>query len=314
MQAALRTTVWCALALPLPGCGDGAPVRIVAGRADTVIVHGRSGTPLGARVVDTRGSERRARGLGYHLATGDVTLSDDGEVTCRGRGDAEVVVQAGILATRVTVLCRPIAYFLMPGVRRLMLGGPDQALDAAAIGPDRQPVDVIAGTASVRDTHVVQLTGGRLHARVRGITAVDVEAGDCAVSIPVEVVESAGRTDSLLPHMQLVEFLSMSPGELRGWRVPPGRFEVSLVPEAGAGTKLRLASQEMNCAPFPRSGNRYSCIARDRAAVIVHHVQPLGRGRQSAATLVVRRMVDLAVELAAWRPSQARGQCPLGLP
>ena len=302
---------WSVLFLAVAACVDARPIRLVVGRSDTLIVNSRESMPMAARLVDMNGVERRARGVRYQLiAGGEVELANDGHVTCERRGDAEVAATYGELATRVTVLCRPIEGFRMPRVLRLTTGGPSAPLDVGAIGVDRKPVDMIAGTASVRDSQVAALVDGFVHARARGLTMVDVEAGDCTVSIPVEVVESSRTSDGLLAHQQFAESLSMAAGELRSWHLPPGRYEISLFGDGGAPSHLRLASYQMNCAALPHTEQQYSCIAMDRASVIVHHTEPAGRGHPSAATLLVHRRGDAGSESSSWRPRRATDKCP----
>ena len=301
---------WSILFLAVAACVDARPVRLVAGRSDTVIVNSRASVPLAARLVDVNGVERRARGVRYQLIAGsDVELANDDHVSCDGRGDAEVEARRGSLTTRVTVLCRPIEGFRMPRLVRLTIGGPPARLEVGAFGADGKPVDMIAGTASVRDSQVAAVLDGIVHARSRGITTVDVEAGGCSVSIPVEVDEWSRTLDGLLPHEQYAESLSVAPGELRSWRLPQGRYEIRLLDEEGPPAHLRLATYQMNCAAFPRTEQQYSCIAEDRASVIVHHTEPAGRGRQSTATLLVHRRGDLASESVSWRPRQRLDRC-----
>jgi len=296
---------WSILFLAFAAC-DARPVRLVAGRSDTVVVNSRESVPLAVRLVDVNGVERRARGVRYQLiAGGGGELANDGQVTCDRRGDAEVAATYGELTTRVAVLCRPIEGFRMPRVLRLTISGPPAPLDVGAIGVDGKPVDMLAGTASVRDSQIAALVEGYVHARARGATMVDVEGGDCAVSIPIEVVEASRTSDGLLPHEQYAESLGMAAGELRSWRLPPGRYEISLIGEGGAPAHLRLASYQMNCAALPGTEQQYSCIAMDRASVIVHHTEPAGRGHQSTATLLVHRRGDLGSESVSWHPRPA---------
>lgn len=302
---------WSILFLAVAGCTDARPVRLVAGRSDTVIVNSHRSVLLAVRLVDANGVEHRSTGVSYQLiAGGDVILAEGGRVTCGRSGDAQVAATYAGLSTRVTVLCRPIEGFRMPRELRLTMGGPPAALVVGALGVDMKPVDMIAGTASVRDSLVAKLVDGYIHARARGLTMVDVEAGDCEVSIPVEVVEARSTTDGLLPHQQYAESLSMAAGELRSWRLPPGRYEVSLVGDRGTPANLRLASYQMDCGAFPQTKEKYLCVAKDRASVIVHQVQPVGRGRQSTGTLLVHRLGDFGSESVSRRPRRATDRCP----
>ena len=297
------------LFLGVAACGDSRAVRLTAGRSDTLIVNGRGSVPLSVRLVDGNGVERKAKRVRYQLIAGDVEITDD-RVACDGRDDAVVAATAGGLTTRVTVLCRPVAGFRMPRVLRLTIGGPPAPLDVGARDVEGKPVDAIAGKVSVRDSQVVAIVDGLIHARGLGTTAVEVEAGDCAVSIPVEVIGSSLTSEGLRPNEEYIEAVTVSAGELRSWRVPPGRYEISLFDDRGAPAHLRIASHEMNCAALPLTEQRYSCIANDRASVVVHHTQAAGRGRQSSATLVVHRRADLSSESKTWRPRLYVYPCP----
>lgn len=300
---------WSVLFLAVASCIDARPVRLVAGRSDTVVVNSLEAVPIAVRLVDANGVERRARRVRYRLIKGpEVALSGDGRVRCDGPGDAEVSATSGALMARVTVLCRPIERFRLPRVLRLTIGAPPAPLEVGAMGVDGKPVDLVAGTASVRDSQVATLIDGYVHGRARGLTMVDVEAGDCTVSIPVEVIEESRTTALLLPHGQYAESLSMAAGELRSWRVPPGRYEITLFGD-GVPAHLRLASHEMNCGAFPGTEQKYLCIAKDRASVIVHHVEPAGRGRQATGSLLVHRLGDFGSESGSWRPRRTLDRC-----
>jgi len=295
--------------IALVACADAGPLRLVAGRSDTVIVNSRESVPVNLRLVDSAGVARQAKGAVIRLVRGDVELSKDGQVKCNRSSDVEIAATLGNLSTRVILLCRPIVSIGMPRVLRLAVGSPPTRLDVGAVGVDGESIDMIAGTASISDTQVATLVEGEVRAKARGVTAVEVEAGGCAIQVPIEVFESNPKSDDLLPHQQYAESLSVSAGEIRNWRVPPGRYEISLFDAKGAPQFLRLATHEMNCAALPRAEQQYSCIARDRASVIVHHTEPAGRGRNSRAVLVVQRSGDPG-SYSAWRPRRVVYGCP----
>jgi hypothetical protein len=302
---------WSFLCLLIAACGESRAVRLVAGHADTVIVNRRVSAPLAVRIIDEKGIERPAKGVRFHsVRGGDIALAEDGRVTCDRPGDASVTVTRGKLSTQLTILCRPIQGVFLPRVVRLRMGDPPVPLDVGAYGKDGRPIDVIAGAALVGDSQVAALVDGYIHARAPGATTVEVEAGDCVTSIPVEVIESSLTSEGMLPHQQFASSLSMSAGELRSWRLPAGRYHISLFDRGKAPDELRLASHQMNCASLPGTEQQYSCIASDRAAVIVHHTRPAGSGRPATATLVVHRQADLATESARWRPNRVLG-CPV---
>lgn len=292
----------------LMACSDAGPLRLVAGRSDTVIVNSRGLVPLNLRLVDTAGIGRQAKGVVFRLVRGDnIEVTKDGQVKCSRSSDGEIAATIGDLSTTVTLLCRPIVSIGIPRLLRLPVGAPPTRLEFGAIGVDGEPIDMIAGTASIGDTLVATLVEGEVRGRARGITAVELEAGGCATSVPIEVIEANARADALLPNQQYGESLSMSAGELRSWRVPPGRYEISLFDAKGAPQYLRLASYEMNCAAVPYAEQQYSCIARDRASVIVRHTELPGRGRDSRAILLVHRRADSD---SGWRPRRAVYGCP----
>ena len=297
------------LVIALVACADAGPQRLIAGRSDTVIVNSRELVPVNLRLVDSAGVVRQAKGAVIRLVRGDVELSKDGQVKCNRSSDADISATLGNLSTSVTLLCRPIVSIRVPRVLRLAVGSPPARLDVGAVGVDGESIHMIVGTASIGDTEVATLVEGEVRAKARGVTAVEIEAGGCAIQVPIEVVESNPESDDLLPHQQYAESLSVSAGESRNWRVPPGRYEISLFDAKGAPKFLRLASHEMNCTALPRAEQQYLCIARDRASVIVHHTEPAGRGRSSRAVLLVERKGDPASD-SAWRPRRAVYGCP----
>ena len=301
----------CLLFVSFAACADADAVRLVAGRADTVIVNGREFVPLNLRLVDAAGGMREATGAQFRLVRGDeVELSNDGHVKCSRPGDAEVTVTHGKRSTSVTVLCRPIVSFRMPRVQRLRIGDPPAPIDVGALGVDGESIEMVAGTMWVGDSRVATLVDEQVVAKARGSTTIEVDAGDCAVSVPVEVVESSPVSYDLLPHQYYAESLSMSAGELRNWRVPPGRYEISLFDAGRAPNPLRLASYQMDCAALSRTEQQYSCVARDGASVIVRHTESAGRGRESKATLLVYRSGE-ATNRSAGRPRLFVYPCPI---
>jgi hypothetical protein len=298
------------LFLTVIACTDARPVRLVGGRSDTVIVNNRGSVPLRLRLVDVNGVEHHARGVHYRLIAGDLELADDGRVTCDRRGDGTVEATLEDLSTRLTVLCRPIKGFRIVRKISIRIGDPPAPLGLDAVGMDRESVDMISGTVSVRDSQVAALIDGYVHARARGETMVDVEAGDCALSILVEVVEPRGTSDGLLPHQEYTDSFTMSAGEFRYWHLPAGRYEIALLGESGAPAHLRLASDQMNCAALRGAEQYYSCIAQKRATVIVQHVQPAGRGRPSSGSLLLHRLGAVGSE-PRWSDRMVTSKCPL---
>lgn len=298
------------LFVSLVACGDTGAMRLVAGRADTVVVHTLESEPPVLHLVDSAGERRRARRVRFQLVSGSgVGLGDDGTIRCEAPADAQVRATSGRLTTMVTVLCRPLKGFNMTGVRRLAIGGPPVPLGVSAIGVDGQFVDPIAVAVTVQDTQVVSYRAGELHPRAPGVTTVDVEAAGCIQSVPVEVIATATSPNDMREHEQYTEALTLSPGELRSWRLPLGRIQVYLLGDSAARHGLALASHQMNCARWPRADEHYMCIAKEGAAVVVRHEAPAGRGRPSSGTLVVERMGD--TDAGSQRSARATtNECP----
>lgn len=304
---------WVAASLTLiagAACADARPIRLTAGRSDTVVVNSRGAVVIPVRLVDAGGRERRASGVSLQVLSGSsVALDDDGSASCSGRGDAVLEATRGQLSTKFTVACRPIAGVRLGRPVVLTQGGSPAALHAPVVGPDGEDVDMIASRVSVRDTLIVTFRDGLLHPRSRGVTYVEIEAGDCAVPVRVEVVEPVAESEAMQPYQQYVESLDMSPGELRDWHLAPGRYEITLIGDTGTSPRLRLASYQMNCGHFPQADQQYLCIAKERAVAIVQHTGEAGRGRSATGTLVVLRRTDPTDE-----PRPRRGLSVYGCP
>ena len=301
---------FCLLVVVVVACSDRRAVRIVAGRSDTVIVNSREAVPLDLRLVNASGDTRPAKHAHVTQASeGVVELAANGKVKCNGAGDAELSATQDELSTSFTVLCRPIAAFRLPRVIRLTPDGPPVPLELGAVGTNGEAIEIVAGKLFVIDTQVAMVVDGQVYPRARGSTAIDVEAGDCVVTIPVEVVDASPDATTILPHQYYAESLSVAAGELRSWHLPTGRYDISLVDDNGAPEYLTLASYEMNCAAIPRTDQHYSCVAKDRASVIVHHTRPAGRGREARAVLLIKRKSD-SIRDPAWRHRLYVYTCP----
>jgi hypothetical protein len=279
------------------------PDHLSVGSSDTVVVNGRGPAALTVHAFDRAGREIRARGLRYETRAGGdhVRISRDGVVTCDGRGDAIVVVSSGSVSTRGVIRCQPIRGF-RHGLRiELLAGESPEPVAVSAVGLDGAPVTAIAGRMSIRDTAVVRLVGGRVVPRARGETYVDVEAGDCAVSVPVEVLERVATPDSLQPHQEFaMPSLRLGVGESRSWQIPAGRFELWLEPQANARDSLMLAGLSLNCARFPGDDRQhYSCVSYSGGRVIVRHPRRSGAAQSLVGQLLVRRLVDPASRVEA---------------
>jgi len=300
-----------ALLFLVAACVDQRPARLAA--PDTVVVNSRKATALPVDVRNAAGRVVTSTGLHYALVSGSrVQLSDKGAVTCLQPTDATIRVTRAGLSTRFVVRCRPIDGFRLPAPVRLFTTDPPRDLSAEALDLDGNPVALLAGTASVRDTRVVVLLKGQLYPKARGATYVDVTAGDCTVAIRVEVIERSSTPEALKPDEEFATTLRLVGGEIRDWRIPPGRYELDLVPVATQPQQLVLSGRDLNCSRLTREPRhqQYSCVAHDTAAVIVRHPESAGT---LGADLHIRRWDDsaTATTTSAADESQRVNACPI---
>ncbi len=209
-----------ALLFLITACVDRRPARLAV--PDRVVVNSRTATRLPVAARNAAGRIVSASGTRYELVSGgDVQLSDNGVVTCWQPTDAEIRVTRAELSTRFIVRCRPILGFRLPATVRLLTTDPPRELMVGAVGLDGNPVTLLAGTASVRDTQVVVLRNGRLYPKARGVTEVDVTAGDCSIAVQIKVVELSSTPEALKPNEEFATALRLVGGEIHDWR--PGR-------------------------------------------------------------------------------------------
>lgn len=298
----------------LAACVGGTPARIVAGEADTVVVNNRQSVPIPARLLDADGRTLRAKDLRWRWVAGDhVPITADGRVSCARPGDAEVRVSQGRLSTRVVLRCRPVAGFYLPERVEIVLGGAPVALPVRPVGVDDRPVTLFEGRAGVRDSAVAVMREGRLVARRRGMTDVDVQVGDCTTTVGVAVVEQTASAESLLPYQEFVVApLRLVGGELRIWRLSPGRYTLRLDAPANASAPV-LAAAGANCAPYPAAGQHYQCVASGPASVVVRHRGAVGTAPAAPATLRIRRLPDAGTWAHQVAATRARDACSIRL-
>jgi hypothetical protein len=271
----------------------GAPARLIAGRADTVIVNSRHATQLAVRVLDSAGHELPAGSVRYAWVGGDrIAVSDSGHVTCDRSLDAELRATLGALSTRLVLRCRPIAAipFGYNADAPLVVGGAPRELDVPAIGVDGKPVREIAATVTIGDTNVATLHGLTIQPRGPGSTEVKLDIGDCWWASFVQVAERVASPDALRRREQLFmeSPLRLVGGERRGWRLPRGEYRVALAPLPDAPPGLALSTTAMNCVPWLGSAQDLHCIALAGASADVRNPQPAGSG-ELAGTFFVER-------------------------
>jgi hypothetical protein len=113
------------------------------------------------------------------------------------------------------------------------------------------------------------------------------------MDVSVEVFERVDSTDAMRPFQEYaLPSLRLVGNELRTWPVAPGRYELLLLPDPASHRGLALGASSSNCARWPGDGQRYMCIARENAVVIVRNPAPVGKGHDAAASLFITRVFD----------------------
>jgi len=303
----------------------GTPARLVAGKADTIVVNSRGAVTLPVQVLDDAGHELPTSGLRYERLSGDsIALSPNGQLTCDRRRDAEVRVSLGALAKAFVVRCRPIKgfRFVYGDGRPLVAGGPTRDLQFVAVGVDDTPERMLAGTVRIHDSAVAELRGLTVHPRARGETMVELDLKECLWHVGIMVNERVASPLDLRfgDDVFLETPLRLVDGERRGWRLPRGEYRVGLLTQDVSGTKLQLGTTAMNCVPWITGGQNYHCVALAGAAVDVRNPRGAGTGGQLYGELFVQRM-DLppaaramrsSNEVRVKRPSRpAKRSCPM---
>lgn len=290
-----------ALALAAVACSDRQPVRLVAGRGDTIIVNGRLPVVLPVYGIDARGRRRPVRGARFEWVGGDsLSISRDGVMSCDRRRDAVARATSGTLATQFRVLCRPVRGLSMTPSIWLTVGGPPQLVRFTAVGMDGQTESVLVGDETVRDAAIASIDTGFLTGKTPGVTNVDVHAGDCTGSILVEVDERVDSPAALQPSQAfMVAPLRLAAGEIRSWRLAPGPYEVWFSGDDTEPNGLKFGTVAVNCAPW--GDGRLTCVAMANASLVVRNMELVG-GKMLTGAFMVRRRFDPSLNMtrATW--------------
>lgn len=268
-------------------CTDAPPVRLVAGRADTVIVHNRQPVQLPVFGFAKDGDTVNVRNLRFHRVSGDpIRVTSRGMATCDRAGDATVEASHRHLSTRFLLMCRPIAGFRFSGNPRMIVGGPTVPLQLDAVGMNGESVFPIVGIATVEDTSVVTVQGMDLAARGPGRTNVHIEAGDCRTEIYVEVNERVPALGALQPYQEFVTPVSMVAGETQTWPLAKGDYWIEFEPADYSLPSLVIGAAGAQCAGSMASG--YHCLALTPAKLVLRHPGAAGTGSTVTGALSVR--------------------------
>lgn len=284
----LRSPLRCAGLLVLAAaCTDTPPVRLVAGRADTVIVHNRQPVPLPVFGFAKDGDTVTVRNLRFHRVSGDpIRVTSRGMATCDRAGDATVEVSHRRVSTRFLLMCRPIVGFRFAGNPRMILGGPTIPLQLDAVGVDGESVFPIVGIATVEDSSVVTVQGMDLAARGPGRTDVRIEAGDCRTEISVEVNERVRSLGVLEPYQEYVTPVSIVAGETQTWPIAKGDYEIEFEPADSTLPSLVIGAAGAQCMGSTARG--YHCLALEPAKLVLRHPGVPGTVAAVTGELTVR--------------------------
>jgi hypothetical protein len=151
---------------------------------------------------------------------------------------------------------------------------------------------MLAGTLRILDSSVAELRGLTVYPRARGETMVELDLGECLWDIGVFVSERVATPAHIryADDIFLESPLRLVDGERRGWKLPRGEYRVGLHTQAGAGAKLMLNTNAMNCVPWITGGQDYHCVALDGASADVRNPRRAGRGGELYGELFVQRM------------------------
>jgi hypothetical protein len=262
----------CGVLVAVAAC-KGTPSQLVAGIADTVVLHNVRPTRVPIQVLDADGHVLPDTGVRFEWMSGvPVPVSPRGSVTCTQAGDATLRASLGTLAKLFLVHCQPVHEVRGGGEFRLVVGDPPQDLLFDAVDMDGRPVRPLAARVSVSDTTVLTLERWRIRARAPGQAGVDIYIGDQWVHYFVQVYERARTLEGIRPGQHLAVRVRLAGGELHSWGLPPSppNYFLTVLPEHDTQPTPRLAIERANClrSAFPEG---YSCFALEGAAVIVYH-------------------------------------------
>lgn len=266
--------------LAATGCGGGSGGRQAASApADTMVINSKFNIALEDHLVPLRifGKPK------YSVTPANIAHSPHAKaVACDTIGDAVLTVSNWVSTKRAVVQCRPIRAFMPfgPGMRIELGSGPIPPLRVPNRGLDGRPVTLLAGTAMVRDTNVIQLKDGLIHPVALGRTWIAMNFSGPEESQGVEVVQTMEKAP-----------ITLTGGEMRSWKLPHGRYELMLSPlDSTKPSSLALATYNANCARGHAGPQHLHCVTYTEGAVIVSNPRKPGRNSEGTERFyLVRR-------------------------
>lgn len=291
---------------------DGPPARFVAGTDDSIIINNELPVHLRVQVVDARGHSLNPSGVRFRWMSGaPIRVSQNGLVTCAESGDAQVRISLGAISHELLLRCRPVSDIKQVwDAWNFVVGDSAHTLPISATGPDGKPVDLVAGSASVRDSDVASLNGLSVRPKAAGRTELDVTVGDDSVEVPIIVYERASSPAALRVGQAFVSTMRLAGGDVRRWPLQPGLYKLSLETKstsssaAGAGdqdstARLVLAMQNANCVDAGPDQD-YMCVALAHAAVVIYAPRNARPEREFTGHLSVLRDYSVPAASDSW--------------
>lgn len=277
------------VAVALAACTDAEPVRIVAGRTDTLVVNHRREVSLPVAAVNAQGDTVVGGIASWRRVSGDdVQLTDSGTVHCTQNADAVVEARSGNVARQFTLFCRPLKGVLFGEALTMRPDGEPVLYGVPAIGLDDQPVTMLAASVAILDTNIARIEGDRVRPRRIGATEIVVRAGDCQSRVAVDVVARVDDPFAIGEYAEYLEPVQLVANEYRTWKVPSGHLMIRLDADTAAHERLVLGALNANCARARNGGvQAWSCITSDSTIVVLRR-----RGASAGSdhgTLVLRR-------------------------
>lgn len=269
----------------------GAPARLLAGAADTVVVNNRRPVSIPIRAFDASGRSVPASGISYVRTAGDsLDVTSDGIVTCARRGDATLRASLGAISSEILLRCRPVKKLHIAGPIQFVLGDSSQVIPLEALGVDDSAVDLIAGTVSTMRANVVGVESGlRVSARTAGVSLTEVVVGDEHARVGVHVYEPVNTLDGLRADQRLVSMaMRLESGEMRRWQLPAGGWMMTMMPYEDASSGLKLRVEGAVCMPARLTTRRIVCESKQSWSVVVYN-PPTRTASARTGSLLMKR-------------------------
>jgi hypothetical protein len=273
-------------------CSDsnGPPVRLVGGSADTVIINNRLEIRIPTRVLDRRGHTLPDSGVRYRLIAGDqVVVSSSGMVTCLHSADATVQAYLGSVATTMLVRCRPVKKVHIDGPIQFLLPDTAQEMRLRVLDLDGNEVSLLSGKTNIIDTTVAAIEGIRVIPKAPGVTVAGVRFGNESAGVGVHVYEKVNSLDALQHGKKFVGVsLRLAGAEMKSWKLPPGSWMLTMLPESDEVNGIRLRIEGANCSPLQLTRRRLGCFVKTAGKVIVYNPSTLVTAPELTGVLLVR--------------------------